>query len=192
MINQFISFVEGLFPIDPYIAQQAHHAIKQFELKEKEKDNPRPLYNYFLSSPLEYLAQGDIIADLPFELEHPETGEIMELIAPGIIISNTCDSERDPYIVISPLLSMDEMYGNRKKDFSTNLTFNLLYFPDSRFSEYVVDLTIMNSFSRKIVQGYPKLASLNQFGYYLFICKLTVQLMRPEDPPTQRLRVSNY
>lgn len=190
MMNNFISFVEGLFPIDPYIAKQAHLAIKQFELKKEREDVTRPLYNFFLPNPLDYLAQGDIIDSLPFELENPDTGELIEHTAPGLVISNTCDSERDPYIVISPLLSMDIMYGDRKKDFNTNLTFNLLYFPDSRFSEYVVDLTIMNSFSRRIVSKYSKIASLNQFGYYLFLCKLTVQLMRPEASPTQLLRVS--
>lgn len=192
MIREFISFVESLFPIDPYISERVHGAIKQFELEKQwkgEREGVKPLHNFFLPFPLDHLAQGDIINNLPFELEDPDTGEKMVYQGPGILISNTCDSDRDPYIVFSPLLPIDQMYGKRKKDFTTNLTFNLLYFPDTRFSEYVIDLTIMNSFSRKVViEKYSKLASMNQYGYYLFLSKLTVQLMRPEDKEVQSTR----
>lgn len=182
MIGEFITFVEKMFPMDPYVAEQARVAIRQFELS-KERRTENPLYNFFLPTPISHLSQGDIIGgNVPFELEDPDTGEIMVYRGPGILLSNTCDAERDSYIVISPLLPLEEMYRGRKKDFSTNLTYNLLYFPDSNFSDYVIDLTIMNTFSRKVItDNYHTVASLNQFGYYLFLCKLTVQLMRPED-----------
>ncbi|MGM8366493.1 hypothetical protein ACLIBG_13590 [Virgibacillus sp. W0181] len=189
MIGEFITFVEKMFPMDPYTAEKARTAIRQFELKKASEGEGQSLYQFFMPTPFPYLSQGDIIDNVPFQLEDPDTGEIMLYRGPGMLLSNTCDAERDPYIVISPLLELDKMYGKRKKDFSTNLTYNLLYFPDSRFSNYIIDLTIMNTFSRKIIlQNYETTASLNQIGYYLFLCKLTVQLMRPEDEDVQAHR----
>ena len=57
---------------------------------------------------------------------------------------------------------------------------------------------LLNTFNkdvlnRMIVQGrVVKETSLNQFGFYLFLCKLTICFMRPEDEDVQADRRENY
>ncbi len=47
--------------------------------------------------------------------------------------------------------------------------------------------------NRMIEQGkVVKESSLNQFGFYLFLCKLTTCFMRPEDEEVQADRRKNY
>ncbi len=195
MMQEFITFVQKLFPsIDPYIASQVSVAIKQFERKRCQDDDvKRPLYDFFTTGSLgDYLAQGDIIDNLPFVLLDPETGEESFRELPGILLSNTCDAEREDYIIFAPLLPKYEMYKQLQDNFSTNLTYNLMYFPDTHFSEYVIDLSLMRSFPREPIvssDAYRKIASLNDFGYYLLLCKLTVYFLRPEDTDVQIARV---
>jgi hypothetical protein len=190
MKKEFINFVHEIFPsISPYTKEELRKAIDQFEHKGNKKDD---LYNYFKIQPLNYLAQGDIIEYLPF-VTYDNTGEEKTRKLRGILLSNTCDCENDESIVFSPLLPLSSFKGVTKR-FTNNLTYNLLYFPDSILSDYIVDFGIMNTFPKKPLEfglsngKLTKVASLNTLGYYLFLTKLTVHLLRPEDTDVQKER----
>ena len=72
-----------------------------------------------------------------------------------------------------------------------------MYIPDGVMEELFVDFEIMNTFSKNLIMSGIKnkkqnvIASLNQVGYYFFIIKLTVYLMRREDIGTLEERNEN-
>ncbi|MCK4796195.1 MAG: hypothetical protein KAT05_02370 [Spirochaetes bacterium] len=191
MIEEFIDFVSELFPcISPYTHENVKTAIHQFYDKSKIKT-----YNLFKTKPLEYLAQGDIIEIVPFII-YDEDGNQSIYKTKAILISNTCDSERDDNILFAPLLKISELYLDMNQ-IKNNTYFNFLFFPGSFLSEYVVDLSLINSFSQKFIinslkNNYiKKISSLNRFGYYFLICKLTVHLLRPEDTKVNEIDREN-
>ena len=71
-----------------------------------------------------------------------------------------------------------------------NKIFDYMYIPDGIMSDKYIDFEYMNTYSKKLIMlGFEKdkvcrIGSLNQLGYYFFIVKLTVYLMRKEDRDT--------
>jgi hypothetical protein len=187
MMREFVTFVHEIFPsINPYTGEKVKSAIRQFEQTGK-------LYQFFLTTPLEHLAQGDIIEELPF-LTYDKDGKERVLRTKGILLSNTCDCENDENLVFSPLLPVGKFTPSVNDRFTKNLTYNLLYFPDTVLSESIVDFGIMNTFPKKPIEErlrdnqLKKIFSLNKFGYYLFLTKLSIHLVRPEDVGVQQHR----
>lgn len=190
MLDEFIDFTQSLFPsISPYVKDQTKSAIRQFELSGKKLN----LFNY---KAYDFLAQGDILNRIPFtRLE--DDGNILAYIGKGMIISNTCSADHDDEIVIAPLLHIDSL-GLNRADIVNNLYYKLLYLPDERYENFVVDFSLMNTFNKNVLNNMinqkrvVKETSLNQFGFYLFLCKLTICFMRPEDEDVQKDRRKNY
>lgn len=183
--ERFIDFVQEIFPcINPYTKDRVKQAIRQFYEAEQT-------CNYFMSQPLEYLAQGDILDSILFRFFDDDGNEYTHRTK-GLLISNTCDSHRDDFVVFAPLLPLDS-FDNRQA-ITNNQIFRLLFFPDYTYAGYVVDLSILSAVPRALIDKYissgeiTKVASLNSLGYYLFLCKLTVHLMRPEDTDVQMER----
>lgn len=187
MMNEFIDFVTEVFPsIHPYTKEQVKASIQQFEKSGVQR-------NFSMHSALPYLAQGDIFGDLIPFIKQDKNGELSVLKAKAILLSNTCDSERDDILIFAPLIPIKSLDMDEQA-VKSNQIYRLLYFPDPLIEEYVVDLSLLNSFSRvmfenKLREGkFSKIMSLNDLGYYLFLCKLTVHLMRPEDTGVQKIR----
>ena len=138
----------------------------------------------------------DIFDGIPFT-RIEEDGTISAYKGKGMLISNTCSADHDDDIVIAPLLNIDSL-GLKKSDVVNNLHYRLLYLPDEKYENYVVDFSLINTFNKSILnrmieQGkVVKESSLNQFGFYLFLCKLTTCFMRPEDEEVQADRRKNY
>lgn len=190
MLNEFVDFTQSLFPsISPYVKEKTKEAIKQFQLSGKK-------LNLFNNNAYDFLAQGDILSGIPFTRLNSD-GKISTYVGKGIILSNTCSADHDDDIVIAPLLPIDDL-GLEKTDIVNNLHYKFLYFPDARYEKFVIDFSLMNTFNKNVLNTLTeggkvhKEASLNQFGYYLFICKLTICFMRPEDEDVQRDRRENY
>lgn len=190
MLDEFIEFTQSLFPsISPYVKDKTKEAIKQFEVKGKKLN----LFNY---KAYDYLTQGDIFDGVPFS-RIEEDGNISVYRGKGMLISNTCSADHDDEIVIAPLLEIDSL-GLNKTDIVNNLHYRLLYLPDERYENYVVDFSLINTFNKDVLNRMieqkrtVKETSLNQFGFYLFLCKLTICFMRPEDEDVQADRRKNY
>ena len=191
MIKELISFTHELFPsINPYTAEQAKRALDQFEITGRT-------HQYFFSRPFSFLVQGDIIGDLSFIKYQPD-GQQTILKTKGILISNTCSSDKDKQIVFSPLISLNEVEEEVRSSVIGNKIFRLLYYPDQHFPDHVIDLSIVNSFPTELIytglnsQKFIKYASLNTLGYYIFLIKLTVHFLRAEDSEVQRDRQEQY
>ena len=68
-----------------------------------------------------------------------------------------------------------------------NQRYSTLYFPDENLKDEFVDLELISTFSRESFlklhadKKVHRIASLTIVGYYMFICKLTVFFLPPED-----------
>lgn len=178
MMEEYINFVKELFPsIRPYTAKVAIESIKQFKSTGRKIE-------FFNDQPYDFLVQGDIVEKLLFTYI-TETGDEREIWAPGMMLSYTCDAENKGRVLFAPIISLEN-----SKDFFDNPSIinnkytSFFYIPDE---DYYVDLSIVNSYSPRLIQALldkgkvMKKSSLSTIGYYFLISKLTVHLLRPED-----------
>lgn len=186
MIKELIQFTTELFPsISPYTKESVNKAIEQFDYENLEWFRPMRLH---------YLSQGDIIERIPFTFVD-ENGKRDTILTKGIILSNTCDLSRDDYIMIAPLIQYDNVLDdNQKKIARANKYYDKMCFTNSQLDGYFIDFTRAMSFNRnlllKLLEDKTNIEySLNQYGYYLLLTKLTIYFMRPEDKETNEFRV---
>lgn len=191
MLEEFIDYIQKIFPsIDPYIQEKTKNAIKIFHISEDK-------LCWLNSTPYEYLAQGDILDNIPF-FKINRQGSIEVFKTKGILLSNTCSASRDESIVFAPLLNLKKLGLNNINDVKKNLYYRLMYIPTTRYQEFVIDFSLMNTFNREFINDrikkneIVKEVSLNQMGYYLLIAKLTICFMRPEDSTVQLTRRDNF
>lgn len=191
MLEEFVNYIQKIFPsIDPYVQDKTKNAIKLFHKSEDK-------LCWFNSTPYEYLAQGDIVDNIPF-YNVDKNGNLRVFRTKGILISNTCSASREETIIFAPLLKIESLNLKNLNDIKKNLYYRLMYIPTTKYQDFVIDFSIMSSFNRefinnKIKEGkIKKEVSLNQMGYYLFIAKLTIWFMRPEDSSVQVDRKENF
>lgn len=188
MIKDFISFCKELFPsINPYTAEQARKAMEQFEnvhgnILTKIYDDHE-------------LYQGDIFTEIPF-FYYDDNGELNQIKCKAQLLSNTCDAVRDDYLLFAAVHNIEDFNGNEGlvSAIRENKKYNAFYIPDQSLSNEFVDFELVNSFPRELFMELlrqnkvSRISSLNQIGYYMLICKLTVFYMRPEDTVVNQSR----
>ena len=189
MIKELIKFTAELFPsISPYTKDSVMNAINQFNYDELE---------WFTPTILKELSQGDIIDKLPFTY-YEDNGQKTTVMKKGIILSNSCDVDNDKYILIAPLFDYNTMPELDSKTIRSNKYYDKMCFTNSQLDNYLIDFSRTNSFNKKTIlnaiqNGKAKrIYSLNQYGYYLLLIKLTVYLMRSEDNDTNTERNDHY
>lgn len=182
MLKEFIEFVESVLPsVSPDLRDSAKEAILQFEQTGEQ-------LKYMMLSPLEQLSQGDILSKVPFSY-FEDTGEQKTFVADALVLSTSCHIDQKERIVLVPVFSLEGFDGNIL-DLKKNTIFDYMYIPDAILSDKFIDFEYMNTYSKKLIMGaieadkIKRIGSLNQLGYYLFIVKLTVYLMRKEDSDT--------
>jgi len=182
MLAEFIDFADSVLPsVSPDSRDAAKEAIAQFE-----KDGHQ--INYLLASVLPELSQGDIISEVPFAY-FDDDGMQRIFSSEAIIISTSCHIDQKDKILLVPVLPLDEFQRNAD-DLKGNRIFDFMYIPDNPLSKKYICFNVMTSYSKDLILGgiesgkLTRIASLNQIGYYFFLIKLTVYLMRKEDPDT--------
>lgn len=188
MIKEFIEFTANIIScINPYTKENIDKAIKQFELEGKQ------LFTT-MDNNLECLAQGDVLENVPFYRVN-NMGKMGVFVTKGLVLSNTCDCSRDRDILLAPFIPIKETQKDRNA-LVKNKAYGYLYLPDNKFDEEVVDFSLSNSFNREFLlkaieaKKIKKKVSLNSYGYYLLLCKLTIYLMRPEDEEIKQTRLN--
>ncbi len=144
------------------------------------------------------LSQGDILMNIPicFIDEEGDTIAGEDYVA---MISNICDMQprRKEFIIVSPIIFFDEYkkelikakkgIDNTLNDIRKNRIFSYFYLPsENRIPESFIDFSRMVSVSSiylnniKLKKAEQCLLSLSQYGFYLFLIKLTFHLARME------------
>ncbi|MDA8234357.1 MAG: hypothetical protein M0Z31_06000 [Clostridia bacterium] len=135
MMNDFIDFVHQMFPqISPCVRDKVKESIKQFDLSGKK-------LNHFLYEPLEVLSQGDVIDQLNF-IWFDNNGKMSVLKTKGMLLSNTCDAQRDKFLLFAPFVQLTEADEKLKSSIVKNQVSNLLYFPDKNEFDYAIDFSM--------------------------------------------------
>lgn len=186
MLKEFIDFVDSVLPsVSPDFRDGAKDAISQFE-----KDGHR--INYLTATLLPELSQGDIISQVPFTY-FEEDGRQMIFTADAMVISTSCHIDQKDKILMVLVLPIDSFTGNLM-ELKKNMVFDFMYISDSTMSKRYICFNLMTSYNKKLICGgiengrIRRIASLNQIGYYFFIIKLSVYLMRKEDSDTLNFR----
>ena len=192
MITEFIEFCEELFPsIQPYTAEQAKMALLQFEKDGK-------MLQYITNNLNDgELYQGDIFSDVPFYYMQPN-GTYGMAKYKAQLLTNTCDAIRNDNLNFAAILPLNEFSNKFQTNIIKNKSYQFLYLPDNKTKDFVIDFGLINTISREAFiravnqNKIRKIVSLSDIGYYMFICKLTVYFMRPEDVEVNNLRDKNF
>lgn len=186
MLKEFVEFVDSVLPsVFPDFRDGAKDAIAQFE-KEGHQ------INYLTAGLLPELSQGDIISKVPFTY-FEEDGKQMIFTADAMVISTSCHIDQKDKILMVPVLPIESFVGNLV-ELKKNMVYDYMYIPDSTMSKRYVCFNLMTSYNKNLILNgigdnrIKRIASLNQIGYYFFIIKLSVYLMRKEDPDTLDFR----
>ncbi|MCK5506164.1 MAG: hypothetical protein KAJ10_13450 [Thermodesulfovibrionia bacterium] len=156
---------------------------------------------YDLPSDPESLNQGDILIDMPvcFIDDDGDTVKGTDYVA---MVSNACDMQpsRKETVIASPIVILavraaflKDIGGKdietKLQDIRENKIFSFFYLParDS-FPESYIDfsrmITVNSNFANRVYTG-KRILSLSQYGFYLFLIKLTFHLARMEYPVSQ-------
>lgn len=201
-----INSLDSLLP--PELSEQKKERLKQSLIQFlKENQNKTKYYTDFYSTEnYPYFLQGDIIREIRFPIFDFETREYEKEYFDVILISNTCDMDEantrkvKKNVIIAKLIPFDnfiealkELKVERADDIITQvqnqLYSNLLYLPPNyQGAEYIVYLdelawitmSELNDLKENMQEN--RIASLDFYGYYLFVLKLSYHLCRlPEE-----------
>lgn len=182
MLKEFIDFVNSVLPaVSPDFRDGAKEAITQFE---KEGEQPK----FMTLNPLDSLSQGDIVSSLPF-VYFEKDGKQKNFFADALVINTSCHIDNKKKLTFVPVFPIEEFNGN-SIDLKKNTIYDYMYISDGVLSDKFVDFGIVNTYSKELImtclknEKIKRIGSLNQLGYYFFVIKITVYLMRKEDDRT--------
>jgi hypothetical protein len=196
---EFARFVEGLFPaVDPAEAKKVIAALQKAPPTGRE---------FFAHRLPEKLSQGDIIEPITFIIQD-NTGEFGQRVGAGMVLSNSCDIDEDDRVLVAEIQPF-ELFRNHsaRSSIQSNTFYRTLYLANTPHNgDIVVDLAQVQTLRKDLLLSsigrgdVNRRASFTNLGYYLFIAKLTIHLLRPQSAeevrnsaprPRRRDRVRN-
>lgn len=195
-----IESLETLFP--PELTAQKKGRLRDGLKQFLSKDQQAKLYTEFYSTKgYDYFLQGDLIYQLRFPAWDLETRSYSKKYYDSIVISNTCDIDEsnkrhlEKQVIIAKLIDLAVLSSELSHELDDadqiiqsikNQEYsNLMYFPPTEDGlEYVavldelawISVEELNSLKLDIERN--RIASLDFFGYYLFMFKLSYHLCR--------------
>lgn len=180
MIRFFEDYCNQLFPsIDTEIKNAIRDEVSKINMTNS---------TWFMFRLLEELSQGDILDRIPFTIMQDD-GSQKTFIAKGMVLSNTCDLQRDPYIIIAPIFNIEdgEFSEQQKIDLKDNIFSGKMGFKNSCLDNYFVDFSKSTSFNRNVIlkgiemNKIHREQSLSQLACYMLYIKITIYYMRIEN-----------
>ncbi len=180
-------------------------ALKQFKKVGKGENAHKNYTHFYLSSFPNGLRQGDLLSSIRIPNWNIKTASYDKVYSKVILVSNTCDvdsSSKDRIIpkeiLFAPIVELAEyekdLVKNNKnpKEIISAIKrqeySNLFYLPNQQSTEYIAFLDKLFWFpTDELIKLYDKIidqriATLDYYGFFLFIIKLTYHLCRsPED-----------
>lgn len=182
-------------------------ALAQFTIQRETKNPSGELgySNFVTRQACEYFKQSDLVYQIRYPHLNENTFEFEKYYTTAIILSNTCDISDDnthtlnkKQCVLAPIIeldlyietlkTLDDFSDPRLASFLNELKLqritNIFYISDNGGSEYIALLDKIFWFPTDELNSYleeideTKLLSLTQFGYYLFLLKLTFHFSR--------------
>ena len=202
----FIEELQRLLP--PELTDQKKGRLQEGLKQFSDPDNSQDKFytDFYLPISHNYFLQGDLIKEMRFPVFNKGSRQYEKLYFDALLISNTCDIDESnkrtvsKRAVIAKLIpvnifieSLKELAVENAAEILThakNQQFsNIIYLPTTKNNEdylaYLDDLSIIekeeiNTLKEDIATN--RIESLDYFGYYLFIFKLSYHLCRlPEE-----------
>ncbi len=195
-----ISFLDLMLQVFPNISPDSIEGLYQL-VRQKT------LYkNWFFSTEkTDLLLQGDVVRDLPVTIAIDKK-KAWKKELPALLMNNSCDLQvvdsrpRCDHISFIPLIPFSEYIkafkdiSNHVLDAKENVITHKFYIstPPNESGDFIADLNLLSSIDSKFFHqelregGIRKICSLSSNGYYYFLAKLTLHLMRRE--PTEAKR----
>lgn len=194
--------------IPPDLAEQKKGRLREGLRQFSESNNSQDKYytDFYLQTSFNYFLQGDLIRELRFPTFNNVTGQYQKLYFDALLISNTCDVDESnkktirKKVVLAKLIpleifveSLKELAVENAAEILTQIKnqqfSNILYLPPNKekveYLAYFDDLSTiekeeLNVLKEEIILN--RIESLDYFGYYLFIFKLSYHFCRlPEE-----------
>ena len=202
------TIIEHLFPTYLTTTEKGRllHALEQFkEVNDKSKWNSKLYTHFYASSQYNYFLQGDLLQEIRYPDFNKTDRSFERTYTDALILSNTCDLDVSnlrkiaKQVVFAPLLEMEqylEAATNQKhldetiQGIKTQAISNILYLPPNPYNgkEYICHLDKAFWFPTDELNSYlsdmeqTRIASLDYFGYYLFLVKPSYHFCRlPEE-----------
>lgn len=202
------TMIEHLFPNYLTATEKGRllDALEQFkEISAKGKWNSKMYTHFYASTTYDYFLQGDLIQEIRYPDWNKEGKYFERTFTDALILSNTCDLDLSnirkmhKQVVMAPLLELEQYLEEMPnepsldeiiKSIKAQSTSNIFYLPPNPLNgkEYICHLDKafwfpadeLNSYLSDIEQ--TRIASLDYFGYYLFLVKLSYHFCRlPEE-----------
>lgn len=177
--ESFADIINTVLPsVSAVEKEKLKEAITQFKVSGKNID--------FTSGLLENLSQGDIVSNIPFILYDKGGNQLIHKYN-AILLSNTCDASRNTHLIFAPILEINNYNNRNVVDLKNNVIYEYMYLNDNKLGDIYVNFNIIHSINREIIldrlrnNKSDRLCSLTTIGYYMFILKLTIFLLRSED-----------
>jgi hypothetical protein len=201
------TMIEHLFP-DYLTATEKGRLLKALEqfkdTSAKGKWNSKIYSHFYAQSTYNYFLQGDLIREIRYPDWNSESKVFERTYTDAIILSNTCDLDLSnirkahKQVVLAPIIEMaqylEEIHNKQELDeivkkIKTQTTSNILYLPSIMGGkDYMCHLDKAFWFPTEELHSYlsdiqqNRIASLDYFGYYLFLVKLSYHFCRlPEE-----------
>jgi hypothetical protein len=201
--------IDELFKlIPPDLTEQKKGRLRDGLRQFSESNTSQDKYytDFYLSPSLNYFLQGDLIKELRFATFNNTTGQYEKRYFDALLISNTCDVDESnkntvtKKVVLAKLIPLDAFVASLKElevanaaDILTQIKnqqySNILYLPVTKekneYLAYFDDLSTiekeeLNALKEDISTN--RIESLDYFGFYLFIFKLSYHFCRlPEE-----------
>ena len=197
MSRTFVDLMCEVFPnISPETQVELHRLTRR-------KDQ---YYNWLFSlSHIANLSQGDAVREIPI-LSIGKNGKPTKSDLPALLLNNSCDMQvdqggpRSECITVIPLYPFEDYtrhfahLPDYKRDLKQNAITDKFFVGGlpGRGTEYVADFGMLSTISTQYLHHalsnglIEKVASLSRNGYYYFLAKLTLHLMRPESTDVKR------
>lgn len=181
-----------------------HEGLRQFSDPYNTQD--KFYTDFYLPISRSYFLQGDLLREMRFPSFNKESGQYNKLYYDALIISNTCDFDESnkrtvtKKVILAKLVpvdtfieSMRELEVENAAEILTHVKnqqySNIVYLPITRdkkeYLAYLDDLSIVEKEEVNVLKediSNNRIESLDYFGYYLFIFKLSYHLCRlPEE-----------
>lgn len=202
----FIEELERLLP--PELTEQKKGRLREGLKQFFDTNNSQDKFytDFYLPISHNYFLQGDLIREMRFPVFNGESRQYEKLYFDALLVSNTCDVDESnrqtisKKAVIAKLVPVDTFIGSLKElevenaaEILTHIKnqqySNIIYLPTTKnkkdYLAYLDDLSIIekeeiNTLKEDIAIN--RIESLDYFGYYLFIFKLSYHLCRlPEE-----------
>lgn len=202
----FIEDLDRLLP--PELTDQKkgrlRDGLKQFSDPKNTQD--KFYTDFYLTKNYNYFLQGDLIREIRFPVFDKESREYRKLYYDALLISNTCDVDESNKRIVpkKPILaklipienfveSLRELEVENAAEILTQIKnqqfSNVFYLPMTKDKhEYLAYLDDLSNIEKEELNALKedistnRIESLEYFGYYLFIFKLSYHLSRlPEE-----------